>query len=220
VAVVAATDDDESVAVATTTTVDTGAAGDTWQAILDEVDFDTGDFGAGGEMQACPFGSFDDWTQHAPESLQDALDDVSDADEFFEVYLSGDDEEQKIVQCSYIDDRTETQAAISITRRLDMDFRQELVSLLPSFDLTFDPDQPFAGGTLVSYCGEGVGEASGSSFCEADWYDDDVVIGVYVNDEEATADEHAAWMMASLGDWLRALGDADVDDLDVTTVTY
>lgn len=220
VALVAASDDDTTVTVAPTTTLDAGAAGEVWDDIVGSVEFDAGDYGSGGEMKACPFGSFDEWTKGAPESLQDALDDVSDAEEFFEVYLSSDEEDQKIVQCSYYDERTETQAAIGITHRLDMDYRQEIVTLLPSFELTFDPDQQFAGGTLVSYCGKGMGDAEGTSFCQADWYDGDVVIAVYVNDEEATADEHVEWMQASLADWLQALENVDVDDLDVTTVTY
>ena len=220
VAVAVSSDDDERVAVATTPTLNADGAADTWNAIVDKVEFDQGDYGSGGEMKACPFGEFDEWTQAAPESLQDALDDVSDADEYFEVYPSSDEVDQQIVQCSYIDERTDTQVAINLTNRLDMDYRAELALLLPSFDLTFDPDQPFAGGTLVTYCGKGVGDAEGSSFCEADWYDDEVVIAVYVNDEDVTAEEHGAWLQASLADWLQALDEVDVDDLDVTTVTY
>jgi hypothetical protein len=221
VAVVAASDDESKVVVATTTTVDGSEARDTWQAIVDEIDFDAGDNGSGGEMERCPFGEVDEWTTEAPEAVADVVDDASGGDDYLEVFLSNvESADQYVVQCLYFDERTETQLGIAVTERLDMDYRQELAELLPDYDLTFDPDRALAGGTLVSYCAQGGGGGEALPFCEADWYDDDLLITVYYSDEEASTDVVAQWMQDSLPMWLQALTDTDVDDLDVTTVTY
>lgn len=220
-ALVAGSGDDDAAAVPTTTSLDGAGALGVWQSIVDEVDFDAGDFDSGGEMAACPFGDLDEWSANAPEPLTDPLDDVAGEDEFLEVFLSPiESDDQYFIQCSYYDERTETQIAITATRRLDMEYRQEIAELLPDYDIEFDPDRDHAGGTLVTYCADTGPDSDLLPFCEADWYDDDILLSVYYSDEEATSDVAGEWMQASLPDWLQDLADTDVDDLDVTTVTY
>lgn len=221
VAVAVTTDDEEAVPVVTTTTLDGADALATWQAVIDEIDFDSGPSGSGGELAVCPFGDLDEWSTNAPESLSDPLEDVADGDEYIEVFLSNlESDDQYLLQCLYYDERTETQIGLVVTKRLDMDYREEVLELLPDFDIRFDPDRAYAGGTLVSYCADVGSDTDLLPFCEADWYDDDVLITLFYSDEEATSDEAVAWLEASLPDWLEDVGDADLDDLDVTTVTY
>ena len=221
VAVVASSDDDDTVAVATTTTIDGAGALDAWQAIVDEVDFDAGGYGSGGEMASCPFGDLDEWTANAPESVADVVDVVTGEDEYLEVFETVlESDQQFLVQCLYYDERSETQVGIAITKRLDMDYRQELAEILVDFDVVYDPDRAYAGGTLVSYCANADPESAQLTFCEAGWYDDDVLINVFYTDEEARSDDAATWLQASLPDWLQDLEGADLGDVDVTTVTY
>ncbi|MCE9622466.1 MAG: hypothetical protein K8R99_08995 [Actinomycetia bacterium] len=79
------------------------------------------------------------------------------------------------------------------------DYHDDLVRLLDNFILTFDADKAHRGGTLVSFCAEPIG-AGGGDFCEADWYDDNVWVGVFIAGDGRSSELADQWLTAVLGD--------------------
>jgi len=70
--------------------------------------------------------------------------------------------------------------------------------------LHFEPDQSLRGGTQVDYCGDAAGDI-GFSFCESDWLDNVIQIGVFMSGTGQSAQLTDAWLKAALADMLRTL---------------
>ncbi len=79
-------------------------------------------------------------------------------------------------------------------------FQADMASYVPYHSVEFGEFRAYAGGTLVSYCGAVTADAPEgfNEFCEADWFDDQVVIGVFAGPEEATKAELETWLKSAL----------------------
>ncbi len=86
----------------------------------------------------------------------------------------------------------------------DGDYRDEFVRLLDYFILSFDDADGDNGsahrcGTLVRFCAEPIG-AVGGAFCEAAWYDDDVFVGVFMENDVRSSGFAEQWLTTILDD--------------------
>lgn len=79
-------------------------------------------------------------------------------------------------------------------------FEADLASYVPYHKVEFDEFSSYAGGTLVTYCGTPTPDSPEgfNEFCEADWFDDQVVIGLFAGPEEATKAELTTWLKTAL----------------------
>ena len=80
------------------------------------------------------------------------------------------------------------------------DFAAGMESYLPNYEVEFDSFQSYRGGTLVTYCGTPKADAPDgfNEFCEADWFDDQIVVGIFAGPEQATKPELSEWLKVSL----------------------
>lgn len=114
-----------------------------------------------------------------------------------------------LVECSSANDGGIV--GVSLGRSPGRDsFQADLASYVPFHELSFDEFRTYAGGTLVTYCGTVTADAPEgfSEFCEADWFDDQVVIGVFAGPGEATKAELEAWLKSSLSSLVDEFADA------------
>ncbi len=79
------------------------------------------------------------------------------------------------------------------------DYNDELTAVLGDFVLTFDDDVAYLGGTIVSFCAELIGVGA-DAFCETDWYDDNVWVGVFISGDARSSEQSAQWLTAILWD--------------------
>ena len=80
------------------------------------------------------------------------------------------------------------------------DFAAGMESYLPNFDVEFDAFKSYRGGTIVTYCGTPKPDAEDGfdAFCEADWFDDQIVVGIFAGPEQASKAEISEWLKVSL----------------------
>lgn len=141
------------------------------------------------DLSACPLGDFATLVAKGPAAAQAAAAN-GDTEPVAYVYLPAGDPSH--LQCQIGD-------AGGYTGLLpDGDFHDVTVGLLGDYVVTFEDDTAHRGGTLVSFCAEPIG-AGGIGFCEADWYDSNVWIGVFVNNDASTAASEQ-WLTAILDD--------------------
>ncbi len=142
------------------------------------------------DLDACPLGDFDELLLKAPAEITDAAADGT-LDAY--VYQPGGEVGPPHVQCG--------QGNVGAYTGLvpDGDYKDDLIRVLPDFVLTFDDDVAHLGGTIVRFCADeiGVGDAS---FCEADWYDGNVWVGVFVDGATTASGLVDVWLVAVLAD--------------------
>ena len=146
------------------------------------------------DLGACPLGDFDALVGKAPAEVQ-AL--AAPDDELF-AYVYQAVGEPSHLQCG----RGELGAYTGEVPTGD--YRDDLVGLLDDFILTFESDEAHRGGTLVRFCAEPIG-AGGGEFCEADWYDDNVWIGVFISGDGRSSASAQQWLTAILTDVVAAV---------------
>lgn len=147
----------------------------------------------GPDLTACPLGDFDAMVAKAPAAVA-AIGAVDGSLETY-VYQPSGPNEPPHLQCG----RGELGAYTGLPP--EADYRDELVRLLPDFIVTFDADSTHLGGTIVRFCADPIGVGF-SAFCEADWYDDNVWVGVFIYGESESGSAALAeqWLIAILGD--------------------
>lgn len=147
----------------------------------------------GPDLTACPLGDFDAMVAKAPAAVA-ASDSVDGSLETY-IYQPSGPNEPPHLQCG----RGELGAYTGLLP--EADYKDELVRLLPNFIVTFDDDSTHLGGTIVRFCADPIGVGF-SSFCEADWYDENVWVGVFIFGESESGSAALAqqWLVAILGD--------------------
>ncbi len=160
-----------------------------FKAVQVIVNLATGDPDSVVDLNACPLGDFDTLVAKAPAEVQAVA--VADAQLFAYVYQP--EGQTPHVQCG----RGHLGA---YTGELPGDnFRADLVALLPDYVLTFDDERAYRAGTVVRFCAEPIG-ADGEGFCEADWFNYHVWLGVFIDDESRSSDLAEQWLIAILDD--------------------
>ncbi len=142
-------------------------------------------------LTACPLGDFDTLVSKAPDEVQD-LATAAEGDLVTYVFQPDLKGEPAMLQCG----RAEVGAYTGEVPTGD--YREDLVNLLQDFIVTFDPDSLYHEGTIVRFCTEAVGV--GGDFCEADWYDDNVWVGVFMSGDTQSTELAEQWLVAILDD--------------------
>lgn len=143
------------------------------------------------DLEACPLGDFDAMVAKAPTEISATAD--VDGELFAYVYQPDGADEPPHLQCG----RGGLGAYTGLAPQAD--YKDELIRLLDDFVLTFDNDRAHRGGTIVRFCAEMIGAGDGD-FCEADWYDDNVWVGVFIDGEARSAELAELWVVAILDD--------------------
>ncbi|CAN5577108.1 hypothetical protein BH10ACT2_BH10ACT2_23080 [soil metagenome] len=149
------------------------------------------DQGSDPDLTGCPLGDLDQLIAKAPAELKATADITGDL--FSYAYQPDVVGALPHLQCSRGDVGAYTGEAP------DGVYHDGLTNELQDFILTFDDDTAHRGGTLVRFCASAIG-VGGGDFCEADWYDDEVWIGVYIDGETPTSAIAQQWLIAILDD--------------------
>ena len=81
------------------------------------------------------------------------------------------------------------------------DFENDLSIVFPEFIITIEASTPHLGGTIVRFCADPIGVDGGiRPFCEADWYDGNVWMGVFIGGDERSSALAEEWLIAILPD--------------------
>ena len=118
----------------------------------------------------------------------------------FSAVLRPDGSNISLVECSSSDDE-DGLIGVSLGASPGRDsFQADLRSYVPYHNVEFDEFRSYVGGTLVTYCGTVTLDAPEGfdAFCEADWFDGEVVIGVFAGTEQATKGELETWLKSAL----------------------
>lgn len=143
------------------------------------------------DVSACPLGDFDALAAKAPAEVLASL----SQDGALDAYVYQPVGDPPHLQCG----RGDLGAYTGL--RTDEDYHDLLIRVLPDFIVTFGDDVPHLSGTIVPFCAEPIGVDSGSdSFCGADWYNDEVWIGVFIYGPAASSEAAQLWLTTVLGD--------------------
>ena len=143
-------------------------------------------------LTACPLGDFDTLVSKAPNAVQDIAA-AAEGELVTYVFQTDVEGESAMLQCG----RAELGAYTGEVPKGD--YREDLVRLLADFIVTFEDDSAYHEGTIVRFCTEVVG-VGGGEFCEADWYNDDVWVGVFLSGDSRSSDLAEQWLVAILDD--------------------
>ncbi len=173
-------------------------------------------------LSDCPFGNLDKIVAVAPAGVGDVARTASKSPEDDQVYQSDTQSEPPIVQCFYLsaDDGTgsvQSQVGVFAAAMVDGNYHSYLRGLFSASTLHFQPDQSLRGGTQVDYCGDAAGD-NGFSFCESDWHDSVIQIGVYMTGDGQSVQLTGDWLKAALPSMLHTL-EGDHTDIEVAPPT-
>lgn len=147
-------------------------------------------------LGSCPAGSLAGLAAQGPAAVQ-AVADVSGEPRAF-AYQPDVAGSLALVNCTLDDADYESGIGLAFGEAVD-DFRADLIRVLPEFDLTFEPETEHLGGTLLRYCAAPLKpEAGYRPFCETDWFDDNVWVGVFLAADDTTSAITEEWLVTIL----------------------
>jgi hypothetical protein len=112
------------------------------------------------------------------------------------VYRSDVDGEHPLVACVASADAVDGYVGINISE-VAADFKADTERVLSTFDVTFEDEYAYRGGTVLQYCATPLTDGGGDAFCEVDWYDGNLFTGVFVATDSRS--------VALADEWLRAV---------------
>ncbi len=184
----------------TSDALSTGAMLASVQALATRAGAEPGDSVA---LDRCPAGEMAALATQAPPEVQ-AVAEASTEPQAF-VYQPDVSGALALVNCTLDDPSFETGIGIAFGEAVS-DYRADLVRVLPEFELTFGTETPHKGGTLLRYCAEPRDPAAGyRPFCEADWFDDNVWVGVFLASGDTASEIAEGWLIAVLPDVIAAV---------------
>lgn len=149
-------------------------------------------------LTACPAGDLAGLWTRAPEAIR-SVELVLDQPQAFVFQPSGDGE-LPLFNCT-LDTEDYTQGVGLGAGESVPDFREDLVRVLPEFDLTFNDERGFRGGTIIQFCAQPKDSETGvRAFCEADWFDENVWFGVFVASPDQSSTDAETWLIEILPD--------------------
>jgi hypothetical protein len=174
------------------------------------------------QLSDCPFGNLDKLVALGPTGVGDIARAASQSPEIDQAYQSGNEGEPPIVQCFYLtadesSGSVQSQVGVFAAATVDGNFHSYLRGLFSQSTLHFEADQSYRGGTLVDYCGDAVGD-NGFTFCESDWHDNGIQVGVYVTGDGQSVQITGAWLKAALPTMLHTM-EGDHSGIDVSPPT-
>lgn len=144
------------------------------------------------EVDACPMGDIEALAAVGPAEVIEVAVGVPTTYQYvFQSELAG---EHPFVTCMLESPDGVSNVGLSVGVVVP-DFKEDTSRVLSEFTLTFEPDATHLGGTMLRYCAAPLGD--GQPFCEADWFDGNVWVGVFI-----TADARS---VAAAEQWLRAV---------------
>jgi hypothetical protein len=128
------------------------------------------------------------------------------------VFGLGDEDDPPVFSCTrpVVDDTGFV--GVAWASAPDGDFEDYLARSFEDATVDLDGDpQPLRGGSVFRYCVEpDDADDSAFAFCEADWTDGEVMVGVFSSDIDA--EEADEWLRSALVDVIGELNDLDPDD--------
>ncbi|MDP2292543.1 MAG: hypothetical protein Q8M22_15235 [Actinomycetota bacterium] len=181
-------DDDE-----TSNSLSTNAMLAAVQALVTRAGAEPGDSVA---LDRCPAGEMAALATQAPTEVQTVAEASTEPQAF--VYQPDVSGSLALVNCTLDDPTFESGIGIAFGEAVS-DYRSDLVRVLPEFELTFGTETAHEGGTLLRYCAEPRDpEAGYRPFCEADWFDDNVWVGVFLASSDTASEIAEEWLVAVL----------------------
>lgn len=148
---------------------------------------------AGGEsieLDVCPMGDMETLVAQGPSSVQDLAIGVPNTYQYvFQSELAG---EHPFVTCVLEPDDANN-VGLSVGQVVP-DFKEDTVRVLSAFTLTFEPEYAYLGGTVLQYCA--VPLEDDAAFCEVDWYDGNIWVGVFITTDDRSVEDAEAWLQA------------------------
>ncbi|MEQ1703508.1 MAG: hypothetical protein ABMA25_25660 [Ilumatobacteraceae bacterium] len=144
------------------------------------------------DLVACPMGDMETLAGQGPAEVSDMAIGVATTYQYvFQSDLAG---ENPVLTCVLESPDGVSSIGLSMGEVVP-NFKEDTIRVLSDFELAFEQEYPYLGGTMLPYCAtplEGT-----SSFCEVDWFDGNVWVGVFITSDTAS--------VAAADQWLRAL---------------
>lgn len=129
------------------------------------------------------------------------------AEDAFSAVIRSAEDDIVFIECS-VQLESGLLVGVSVGPRPAGDYMDAMRTYLVNFDVTPGATASHRGGTLVDYCGTAHADAEGyASFCETDWYTDDLVVGIFVSEEVASKEQVHGWVVAALDDLVQRTAD-------------
>ncbi len=149
-------------------------------------------------LDGCPAGDLRQMAAAGPAVVQSIAASAQDPYSFvFQPDIVG---EFPLVNCVMDLEGYESGVGIGMGEAID-DFENDLSIVMAEFIVTIEASTPHLGGTIVRFCADPIGVATDlRPFCEADWYDDNVWLGVFIGGDERSSALAEQWLIAILPD--------------------
>lgn len=148
------------------------------------------------DLDSCPGGDLAVLAEKAPAEVRTVVDRAEQSSAF--VYQPDLEREPAIINCTLDDATFATGVGLGAGKAVQP-YRQDLVRVLAEFNLTFDGERELLGGTVLRYCAEPKSsDGSVRAFCEADWFDDSVWVGVFLASPDTSSAVADEWLAAIL----------------------
>lgn len=187
----------EPTTVVTAPALATDGAHQVWAAIVAKAAVTDDDPSA--SIVRCPFGELDSFTGMGSAEVQRLMATAQLGDASNDVYLPPAAASPAVMQCQYYDSDSQTQVGLLVSGRPAGDYHASLDAQLADFDLVYQPDTSHQGGTIVSFCATAKDASTDlAGFCDADWYDDQLVVAAYIGGDGQSAELVVEWLQVVL----------------------
>ena len=149
-------------------------------------------------LDGCPAGDLRQMAAAGPAVVQSIAGSAEDPSSWvFQPDIVG---EFPLVNCAMDSSDFASGIGIGMGEAID-DFENDLSIVLPEFIVTIEASTPHLGGTIVRFCADPIGvDGDLRPFCEADWYDDNVWLGVFIGGDDRSSALAEEWLIAVLPD--------------------
>lgn len=144
------------------------------------------------ELGTCPMGEMKSLVEQGPPEVREV--EIGTATTYQYVYQSELAGEHPFLTCMLESSDDVSDVGLSVGQVVP-DFKEDTIRVLSNFELTFEPEYSYLGGTMLQYCATPLQDDA--PFCEVDWFDGNVWVGVFITSENRS--------VAAADEWLRAL---------------
>ena len=147
-------------------------------------------------LDTCPAGDLGLLAAKAPTQIRQVVETANEPSAFvYQPDLAG---EPPLINCTLDDESFVSGIGLGFGVAVQP-FREDLIRVLSEYDVTFDGERAHLGGTVLQFCAEPKDpQGSFRAFCEADWFDDEVWVGVFVASDTKSSAMADEWLVAIL----------------------
>jgi hypothetical protein len=187
--------------------IDTAAAREAIDDSLEEAEVPDGGTPANVEGD-CPGIDLDDLVDEAPRGVN--ADEVGDTI-FVTLVTTTRTSDPTVLLCTWSGDDGRDGVSVLIGAAPESDFDRYVKRTLPEATVDIEEPLAFRGGQVYEYCAEW-DDAELGEFCESDWTDGSIQIGIAAFGS-LDNDDMTEWLKAVLDDLIEAAADLEADDL-------